>query len=157
MTLQELGNIGEFVGSLLLLVSIIYLALQVRQNSQTLSNTAFLDAVRDGNKYEYAVLDNPKLRQVQIKGSNDLDSLTEEERSIFDTSWGIMLRNYTSVVMLENSGVLAKNEISKVYELSFGELNSPDMRRWWVENRSSIAFAELRERIDTEIFCQDDS
>ena len=68
MTLQELGSVGEFVGSFLLLVSIVYLALQVRQNSKTLSNTAFLDAVRDSNSLDFfhaASFD-------QIKGLPDL-------------------------------------------------------------------------------------
>ena len=35
MTLQDLGNIGEFSGAIAVLVSLIYLALQIRQNTTT--------------------------------------------------------------------------------------------------------------------------
>ena len=35
MTLSDLGNIGEFVGALAVLVTLAYLALQIRQSSAT--------------------------------------------------------------------------------------------------------------------------
>ncbi len=40
MTLQDLGNIGEFVGALGVVASLIYLALQIRQNTRQLRNNA---------------------------------------------------------------------------------------------------------------------
>ena len=35
MTIAELGSIGEFVGSIAVLVTLIYLATQIRQNTQS--------------------------------------------------------------------------------------------------------------------------
>ncbi len=37
MTLQDLGNIGEFVGAIGVVASLIYLALQVRQTSRQIN------------------------------------------------------------------------------------------------------------------------
>lgn len=39
MTLEQPGNIGEFIGGILVLVSILYLAFQIRQNSSQLEHT----------------------------------------------------------------------------------------------------------------------
>jgi len=36
LDLQFLGNLGEFIGGLAVIVSLVYLALQVRQNTQSL-------------------------------------------------------------------------------------------------------------------------
>ena len=36
MTLQDLGNIGEFVGAIGVIASLVYLAIQIRQNTRTL-------------------------------------------------------------------------------------------------------------------------
>ena len=33
--LESLGNIGEFLGALAVLISLVYLAIQIRQNTQT--------------------------------------------------------------------------------------------------------------------------
>jgi len=35
VTLESLGNLGEFVGALAVLVSLVYLAFQIRQNART--------------------------------------------------------------------------------------------------------------------------
>jgi hypothetical protein len=35
VTLEDLGNIGEFVGAIAVLVTLVYLAVQIRQNSAT--------------------------------------------------------------------------------------------------------------------------
>ena len=34
MTLEDLGNLGEFVGAIGVVVSLVYLALQIRQNTR---------------------------------------------------------------------------------------------------------------------------
>ena len=36
MNLRDLGNIGEFVGAIAVVVSMVYLAIQVRRNTQSL-------------------------------------------------------------------------------------------------------------------------
>ena len=40
MTLEDLGNIGEFVGAVAVVVSLLYLAVQIRQNSRLLRSAA---------------------------------------------------------------------------------------------------------------------
>ena len=42
MSLEDLGNFGEFVGAIAVVVSMIYLAMQVRRNTQSLDTLAFL-------------------------------------------------------------------------------------------------------------------
>lgn len=36
MTLEDLGNLKDFIGELLVAISLIYLAMQVRQNTKSL-------------------------------------------------------------------------------------------------------------------------
>ena len=38
MTLQDLGGLGEFIGAVAVVVSLIYLAVQVRQNTGALNS-----------------------------------------------------------------------------------------------------------------------
>ena len=40
MTIQDLGSIGEFVASIGVIVSLVYLAVQIRQNSKQLGDSA---------------------------------------------------------------------------------------------------------------------
>jgi len=41
MTLEDLGNIGEFVGAIGVVASLIYLALQTRQNTRAVRVASF--------------------------------------------------------------------------------------------------------------------
>lgn len=41
MTVEQLGNIGEFVAAIATVITIIYLAFQLRQNTRALKATAF--------------------------------------------------------------------------------------------------------------------
>ncbi len=41
MSLEDLGNLGEFLGSIGVIVSLIYLALQIRQNTRSFLKWVF--------------------------------------------------------------------------------------------------------------------
>ena len=36
MTLQDLGNVSQFIGGIAIVISLIYLAIQVRQNTRVI-------------------------------------------------------------------------------------------------------------------------
>ena len=58
MTLEELGNLGDFLGGIGVIVTLVYLAVQIRSNTQTVrvasleavvnSRSQFLDRLRSG-------------------------------------------------------------------------------------------------------------
>ncbi len=47
MTLEDLGNIGEFVGAVGVVVTLVYLAVQIRRNTISVRASTFQEAVRD--------------------------------------------------------------------------------------------------------------
>ena len=47
MTLEDLGNLGEFFAALGVLVTLVYLAIQIRQNTHAMRASTFLEAIRD--------------------------------------------------------------------------------------------------------------
>jgi hypothetical protein len=44
MTLADLGNVGEFVGAIAVVVSLLYLAFQIRQNTRALHSASYAQA-----------------------------------------------------------------------------------------------------------------
>ncbi len=83
MTLQDLGNIGEFVGAIGVIVSLVYLATQIRQNTKAVrSNTS--QAITDSRvEFLSSISDNPEVARMFFSGLSDLDSLGPDERSRF--------------------------------------------------------------------------
>ena len=41
MTLQDLGSLGEFIGAIAVVISLVYLAAQIRQNTRALHSSSY--------------------------------------------------------------------------------------------------------------------
>ena len=46
MSIMELGALGEFVGSILVLATLIYLVIQVRQNTKGINSASYVNAAQ---------------------------------------------------------------------------------------------------------------
>ena len=90
MSLEQLANFGEFIGGLVVVISVFYVALQVRQGSNhleqavtslRLTTSQYLN--EDFNQYRSFLL-NSDVADLWVRGLADLDSLTTPERVQFN-------------------------------------------------------------------------
>ena len=80
MTLDDLGNIGEFVGAVGVVVSLIYLAVQIRRNTRSVRASTFQEAVRDVAILSDLLATDAELSRIWSSGLQDLDALKPDER-----------------------------------------------------------------------------
>ena len=87
MTLQDWGAIGEMVGGVAVLISLIYLALQIRQNTREVSRgveatrlDAFERSVASGNRIRELLILNPDLASLFLRGAQDFHALDRNEK-----------------------------------------------------------------------------
>jgi hypothetical protein len=78
MTLSDLGNIGEFIGALAVVLSLLYLAVQIRQNTRQIRATTFQGVARGWQDYMYALSSDDRA-STWLKGSVDPAALNEVE------------------------------------------------------------------------------
>ena len=88
--LSQLANVGEFLGGVVVVVSVAYVAVQVKQSSkqldqtlQSLRTTTSQYLVEDFNAWRQMLLDE-KVAGTWLKGLDDLDSLRATERLQFN-------------------------------------------------------------------------
>ena len=85
---QLLGNYGEFIGAIAVVVTLIYLALQIRQNTTSINDSRKLALAQTYNQravtnYEvWVAIGNGPLGAIlgKVVESGNLDSLSEEDR-----------------------------------------------------------------------------
>jgi hypothetical protein len=92
VTIEDLGNLGDFVGGIAVVATLIYVAMQLRQNNQLLrSNT---DWIRASSVIAFqsfsAQINSPIVHDVSfaailLRALSDPDSLAPEERFQFHT------------------------------------------------------------------------
>ena len=90
-TAQLLGNLGEFLGAIVVLISLIYLAVQVRRNTQQLEGNeqALLRAESTAQHQQWSgwrkmQINDPQLIAVWLKGLKNFEGLDQVERQQFD-------------------------------------------------------------------------
>ncbi len=70
MTLNELGSLGEFVGAIAVVISLIYLAIQIRHNTRAVQSTTH-QAVLDGIlRVSASLSDSEGMAQISRKATS---------------------------------------------------------------------------------------
>jgi hypothetical protein len=87
MNWDAIGATGEVLGAIAVVVSLVYLAFQIRQNTRQIDeNTkaaqaaAFDSSIAHTFKARQAIAENSDVALIYLDGSNDPDSLSEEDR-----------------------------------------------------------------------------
>ena len=122
---QLLGNYGEFVGAIAIVVTLIYLAIQIRQNTASVKASAYQTWVSNNIHINNAV--PADLR----KGIQDSAQLSAESEAAF-ALWnhGIFQLWQATDYLYQMGAVdqaLWQSEISR----AAGHLSNPGVRQWW--------------------------
>ncbi len=90
MTLEDLGNLGELVGALAVVISLIYLAAQIRQNTVQMRENSEISRlllqenfVSGQERLTIALVSNEEMYRVWRLGSTASEKLSDEDRERF--------------------------------------------------------------------------
>jgi hypothetical protein len=116
-----LGNIGEFLGSILVFVTLIYLAIQTRsinKQSQAEARYAFVDAMADIN---VAIGSSKQVASAFRRGLESIENLDEDERMQFymfvgqyANSWAVMYQLHQDRMLPDAQWQIIRNDIISI-------------------------------------------
>jgi len=150
VTIQDLGSIGELVAAIATVATLVYLAVQIRQNTKSVRSAAFQSAQRDlGDKLD-SLAQDPELLRVFFDGNRDFESFSREDRRRYATFMVGMFRRYETLLYHTRLGNIEQGQ----WEGPLSELHNifrhPGARAWWVGAKGSFN-RELRNFIDREV------
>jgi len=80
VTLQDLGNAGEFIAAIATVITLIYLAVQIRQNTQSVQRSAETALSHHVAAWSGEVVRNPELGRIWDAAATEPESLTDDEK-----------------------------------------------------------------------------
>ena len=87
MSWQDLGSLGEIIGAIAVVLSLVYLAFQIRQNTRQIDQntkaaraTAFDSSIAHTMVARQAIFENAEVARIYHDGSIDPESLSEHDR-----------------------------------------------------------------------------
>jgi len=84
MDWDAVAAIGESVGALAVVVSVIYLAFQVRENTRTSIQNMVQDTIKDFARVDQLIATTPDLASIVVKGNEGIENLAPDQKLRFD-------------------------------------------------------------------------
>ena len=107
MNLNDLANLGQIIGALAVVVSLIYVALQIRQNTNAVRSAAAQVVHEHFASWYHLLAADAELSQVAVNGLQDYASLSERDKARFIATFMAFL-SYTQNAFLKwREGLLA--------------------------------------------------
>ncbi len=97
MTIQDLGSIGELIAAIATVITLAYLAVQIRQGAKATRQAAIHSAVESGNMLRLELIREPEVAAMYLKGLADYQSLSREDRLRFNMFMQSMFENLREI------------------------------------------------------------
>ena len=106
MDLSRLADLAEIFGTAAIVVSLVYVAIQIRQNTKGMRLTAAQNVSRDLQNSLSLIASDTEFAEVHIKGMRDIESLSAGERHRFYVYVWHFLRSMENAYYQNKSGAL---------------------------------------------------
>ena len=143
--LQSLGNIGEFVGAIGVVVSLVYLAQQMKQYTRSVRAASFNSMVQNSiGLLEHSFRD-PEFAVFLERAERDPGGLSRAERLRWDAYMTAVYRHFGNLVYQHRVGAL-DHLMWVSYQATLKQhLRSPAWASWYEENAHIFSSALTRQ------------
>ncbi len=129
MSIQDLGALGEFISSIAVVLTLIYLAVQIRQNTKTTRTTASNSALSDLTQ-----LTNHNERYISmLLKAHHKEKLTPDERIHMVERFVTIMRTLENLWYQHKLGNLSKDQFYGRLDVLRWTLSIPVTHQMWAE------------------------
>ena len=135
---DALGNLGDFVGGIGVVITLAYLAVQVRQNTRALRTSSRQDVVESYRAINRLLLD-PVVARTFSEGLSSFPNLSFAERSTFAALMNEHTLFFQGAFALYESGQLEDETYHAYREWIATIMAAPGGAAWWETARAVYA------------------
>jgi hypothetical protein len=146
---QLLGNYGEFVGAIAVVVTLAYLAVQIRQNTRTIETTT----LRSMQDVVLLTEKNERYISYLLKAQRG-EPLTEEERAHMVERFLTIMRTLERIWLEHKLGAVSTAMFAQHLDLLRWAMSTPVAREMWVYMAQTFD-SGFRETVDDEALAND--
>lgn len=148
MTIQELGSLGEFVAAIATLVTLAYLAIQVRHNTRALRSATVREVADGMTQISQAISTHPELASLIVKASEGLENLSSEERVRYHFLMLMAFRRFETLFVQSILGTIDEKITAGFERSMLSIVASGGGAEWWSTGKSAFnqEFVEFVDR-----------
>ena len=149
MSIEDLGNLGELLGSIALLISLIYVAIEIRKNTETARTSTYQSVVSDFGSLNHTIVSTPGLSSLLVRAQEDFESLNEDEKAQISQLFFACYHNFENMYYQARKGYLEDDVWLGWKRLMLTYHQRPGYRSWW-ELRRHVFSESFADFLDTE-------
>ena len=139
MNWEALGAIGEIVGAIAVVLTLGYLAVQIRQNTRSVRAATHHSSARAATETQNIFAQSNDLARIFRIGSRESEELTEDERQRFDAILLSIFMWYEDAFFQYQQSMIDR-EVWEGRERSLlGQLKRPGTASWWTRRSGLLA------------------
>jgi hypothetical protein len=131
MDLTQLVNLAEIIGSIAVLVTLVYLALQVRQGNLAQSRETYRAYVADLNSILFTPMTDLEMMALLQKGTLDFDSLSHREQGMINGVWSPLILLSGEIFAARKQAAIDPLMSHQQDVITASFLQMPGMAAWW--------------------------
>ena len=133
MTIFELGALGEFIGSIAVLATLVYLAVQLRQTKSSIQSSSLQNALGYLNQANFLVAGDGEFSEIATTGLFDPDSLNQAQWFRFGAYLTGMFHVFQHLYLDSQKGLVDEKVWLGERQAMLGVLANSGARKWWTE------------------------
>lgn len=140
MNWEAIGAVGEVIGAVAVLITLVYLASQIRQNTRSLKATATQAIVSESSSTYAALAFDEEMSRIYWSGLEDFEALSQADRRRFATYMASTMKPWENILVQIRLGTIDREAMEGGRSELIRHFSQPGMRQWWV--RGEAAFGE---------------
>lgn len=133
MSMEELSNYAEVFGGIAVIISLMYLAVQVRANTREQRHQARYDQFEIQNSVYNLMIEDAETTRVFIKAGQDYETLDDAERIRFGVANLKVLHAFYLIMEMRDDGLVDEDVFRGFEQFILGSLSTPGSRYWWTK------------------------
>ncbi|MCB1690072.1 MAG: hypothetical protein KDI33_16370 [Halioglobus sp.] len=139
MNFESLGNIGDFIGGIGVIVTLAYLALQIRQNTIATKADSYQSVVALASEWSRDLSLNAEICDIMDRGARDYSSLDRVEELRFNLAMSSYFRNMENLHHKFISGNVDATVWQGWSNRTLAFIRAPGTSAWWDLNASAFS------------------
>ena len=135
MTLDQLASIGEIIGGVGVVISIIYLAIQIRANTEAERTSTYQSIVSDFGALNNTMASTPELSHLFVQAMENYHNLSADEKARISQLFFQCFRFFENMFYQHQKGYLDKEVWVGWKRLMLTYHSRPGFQTWWEHRR----------------------
>jgi len=132
---EALGAIANVLAAVGVIATLIYLSIQIRQNTKAVRSSSIQNLVQSFSTTAQAALENGYIIPLLLKANAGADALTEEQRAQLHFWFIMTFRRFEGVYFQRDLGIVDAEVIDGFERSHIAVLASKTAQEWWANSK----------------------